>query len=124
MTGALRGFLYRRNIRIGGKRWEIHWVSDVPSAASHLPSYGFRGVRGQVLGLVDIPYRRILIKEGMSDEEEQATIFHELIHVAAPQLSEYYVARIERQLYPILRRSGLRFSVPEKRKAPTQEDQS
>lgn len=76
------------------------------------------------MGLVDIPYRRILIKDGMTDYEEQATIFHELIHVAAPQLSEYYVSRIERQLYPVLRRSGLRFSVPEKRRAPTQDDQS
>lgn len=100
--------------------WELHWVKDVPRAASHLPSYGFRGVRGEVLGLIDIPYRRILIKEGLSDYEEQATIFHELIHVSAPHLSEYYVTRIERKLYPILRRSGLRFSTPEKQKAPTQ----
>lgn len=110
-TGASRGSSKHRpsHVRVGSKRWKVQWVSDISEEARHLPEYGFRGVRGGLSGLIDIPFKRILIRDGLSDYENQATLFHELIHVAAPNLSEYYVYRIERLLYPVLRRNGLRF---------------
>lgn len=107
-TGASKGSSKTRRLRVGKRTWTVKWVADVPKAANHLPLYGFRGVRGNILGLVDEPLSRILIKEDLSDFEEQATLFHELLHVASPTLSELHVARIERVLYPLLRRYGLR----------------
>ena len=108
-TGASKGLSrLRKKLRIGGKGWVVEGVRDVPSQATQLPSYGFRGVRGDILGLVDVPLRRILIKDGLNDFEDQATLFHELLHVSSPALSELHVTRIEQILYPILRKHGLR----------------
>lgn len=110
-TGASKDTSRLRRVRVGGRSWKVDWVRDVPEETTHLPSYGFRGVRGDILGLVDEPLSRILIREGLSDFEEQATLFHELLHVASPTLSELHVSRIERVLYPLLRKWGLRIQM-------------
>lgn len=99
----------RKKLKIGAKQWSLEWVDDIPEECQHLREYGYRGIRGDYAGLVDKPFQRILVKRGMGEYEHAATIFHELLHVSAPRLSEYTVKKIEERLFPILWGNGFRF---------------
>lgn len=90
--------------KMRGKNWTISFVPDIEVVGKE-----FEGVGKDTSGFVDVNGDRIFIADDLTREAEESTILHEILHVAAPRLSENTIAMLERHLYPVLRKYGLKF---------------
>lgn len=98
-----------KSIKVKNKRFTIHEVPVPADAVEHLVEKGYKRPYKDTIGLANIPDQQIIIAEKLPAKEKESTIFHELIHIAVPGLSEKVVLQLESALFPILHSHGLRF---------------
>lgn len=97
----------RNRIRIRNKRYDIEIV-DIQEEASDLTEFGYQRPDGRTVGLVHPPASKILIDSSLDELEAESTALHEVMHLAAPRLSERTIRMLEKHLFPVLHANGLR----------------
>jgi hypothetical protein len=99
----------KKSIKIKNKRFTIHEVPIPADAVDDLIELGYRRPFADSQALLNVPFSKIILKDTLKGKEKDSTIFHEVVHAVLPKLSEHDVLVLERDLFPILHRYGLRF---------------
>ena len=85
---------------IAGVTYAIRLVDDPASTGAELNATVEE--EDHLDGLFLSEHRTILIRKTQGERDRASTLFHELIHAAAPELPEASVAALEKNLFPIL----------------------
>ena len=87
-----------------GKDWTVKFVPDIVEAG-----YDYEGINKDTSAFVNVEGDKIFVANDLTKEATESTILHEMLHVAAPRLSEQTILMLERHLYPVLKKYGLKF---------------
>ena len=96
-------------LKIGDKLYRVEFVKNVATHAYDLGVGDVRSSKEKLDGLVDFNTQLILIDRKLRREDQESTIFHELLHICLPYASERMILNLEEMLFPLLRKRGLKF---------------
>ena len=95
-------------LKLGDKTYRIEFVKNVATHAYDLGVGDVKNPLENLDGLVDFNRRVIIIDRKLNKEDQESTVFHELLHVCLPYASERTILKMEEMLFPLLRKRGLR----------------
>jgi len=96
-------------LKVGDQVYRVEFVKNVATHAHDLGVGDIKSPRERLDGLVDFNRQLILVDRKLRKEDQESTIFHELLHICLPYASERMILNVEEMLFPILRKRGLKF---------------
>lgn len=96
-------------LKLGDKVYRVEFVKNVATHACDLGVGDIKSSNEKLDGLVDFNKQIIIIDRKLRREDQESTIFHELLHICLPYASERTVLNVEEMLFPLLRKRGLKF---------------
>jgi len=95
-------------IRVGKSSWAVYVVDDIDDAIRATYGSSAKPVGDNVVGYTDVHHKIIFLQRKKSAQQLASTYLHELLHAAAPEMSEKRVYHIERALFKLLWKDGWR----------------
>lgn len=100
----------KKSIKIRNKRYKINNVENVAESVPDLLALNYAKPFSDSVALINPVKHEIIMSDALKGKERESVLFHELIHITLPKLSERDVLTVERTLFPVLHKFGLRFN--------------